>query len=763
MVRPPFHWSISTLVALSVVLRPTATSSAEPNVRALSVHGLQVGGTTTLTVEGDELTTSPKLLLPFPATQSLQPKSSDKSATFKVTLDDQVVPGLYPLRVVTEGGVSLPMILGVDRLRQLPMPKHVEPLPAAIHGSITGSAVTETAFTGKLGQRVLIEVEAQRIGSKLRPVIHLYGPSRRQVGWAWGVPTLLGDARLDATLPADGSYTITVHDVEYNCLAPGFFRLKVGQFAVVDQVYPPVATSDDRSIELLGPLRPRVVSISQTTGRWKLLDWPRDEIWTGPRPVVEASSRAEYVEPVTDLPTGPIGVSGKLLVPFEEDTYRIPVMPGTKVRFEVFAERIRSPLDAALIVRDGMGTELARSEDSPGTLDPILEFPVPEKLASVRVCVADLRGDGGPRAIYRMVVEPVSAAQPDFHLFTPTARVSIPWVGISLMPVLVERHGYSGAIPLTATGLPSGTHAEAATIPADADGALVILRHTGVRRPAAISRWTGRGEGGLERPVTVRDHPLEHLQPWLAEEIAVASIDSQVAFAIDWRTLPLDAPLVPGLKRILPVHVTRTDPSLPVRLTLLTSQNIPVANGRPDTGRAVRVEKAIELAPQAADGDLTLIVPAELASPLYDVAVQAEMLSADKKTVRAVAYTPVRRMTVRYPAAVKLTGPPSRAAVLDPKLGATVLIEGTVERVGGVFGDVTVSLAGLPVGARADAALVKALMDTFTVKLILPPTTPLGSLTGLRLSASVVPDPAQLGVRVKSRDVELNVSVSKPK
>ena len=77
----------------------------------------------------------------------------------------------------------------------------------------------------------MVEVEAQRLGSKLRPVVHLYGPKRLQLAWAWPTPALHGDARLEATLPADGTYTIAVHDPEYAGQSPGFFRLKVGQWS----------------------------------------------------------------------------------------------------------------------------------------------------------------------------------------------------------------------------------------------------------------------------------------------------------------------------------------------------------------------------------------------------------------------------------------------------------------------------------------------------------------------------------------------------
>lgn len=736
-----------------LLLSAVAARGAEPSVRAVSVRGLTPGAATAVTVDGDDFGPAPKLLLPFAAKQSLAPKNTEKQAVFDVTPDAAVPPGLYHLRVVTAGGVSPPTVIAVDSLPQKPFAAAVEAVPVALHGAVGGSQVLETTFAGAAGQRVLIEVEAQRLGAKLRPVVHLYTAKRLQLAWAWGVPDLLGDCRLEATLPEAGSYTVTLHDAEYAAPGPGFFRLKIGDWKTADLVFPPVAGADAKTVELLGvgpPLR-----VPAAAGP---LPWPGG-VWSGPRPALSISPRPErVVEPAGDtpveLPPGPVGVSARFAAPFAEHRFKVPVTPKTKVRFEVFAERSRFPVDAALVVRDDKGAVLARAEDGPGTLDPVLEYAVPDKTTHVIVGVVETQGRAGPKAAYRLVIDPEGKKPADFALTTPAARLTLPPGGRGVVPVYADRRGFAGPISLTPTGLPAGWTAAPATIPPDADGALVTVTRGG-DGAAAVGGWVGRG-GGVERAVTTKGHALDRLQPWLAAEFAAAPAE-KADVSLDWRNLPDAAALTPTLKLTLPVKVTRPDPAAPVRLTLLTSQNAPLQNGQPDPAKAIRAEKAVEVPAKATDADLVALLPPELPAAGYDLAVQAELLSADKQRVLATAFTPVRRLAVRLPVAVKLDAA-ALTATPDGKAAPVVEVKGEVTRAAGVEGEAVVALAGLPPGAAAPSVTLKATETRFTLKLTLPVAAPAGEHK-LKLTAAAAPDPKQPAVRVKSRDADVVLTV----
>ena len=427
-------------------------------------------------------------MLPFPAKQILKPGYSDKKATFEVVLGDDVPAGFHHLWIANSAGISAPFLIGVDRMVQKPIAPKIDQLPTALHGVLAGSTVVETKFEGKAGQKILVEVEAQRLGSKLRPVVHLYGPKRLQIGWGWGAVALAGDARLEAVLGADGEYAVTLHDAEYAAASPGHYRLKVGDWSYVDQVFPPaVAKGRGASVELAGAAAsPRVDLPATAASGPLLLSWPNAGLWSGQRPFVTVSDHAEVVEASAGarpqpLPALPVGVSGRLSQPFEEDQYRIAVKPGMKLRCEVFAERIGSPIDVALVLRGDKGEVLVRAEDGPKTLDPVLDYVVPANVAHLTVGVVDAQGRGGPHGVYRLAITAPAADESDFSLSTTLVRLPVPAKGRVVLPIQVERRGHKGPIALSAADLPTGFELDGRTIPEDADGTLLIAQSDGPR------------------------------------------------------------------------------------------------------------------------------------------------------------------------------------------------------------------------------------------------------------------------------------------
>lgn len=770
--RSPALLLAVVFAAATSAMTSASTSAAEPVIRNLSLRGLQIGGTTTIAVDGDALV-EPRLLLPFPAQATLKPESTETRAVFDVALDGQVAAGLYSLRVVTPGGVSSGVIVAVDRFPQRPLEPKVESLPVALHGTVGGSATVKTVFTGRGGQVVLIQAETASLASNLRPVLHLLSPDGVQVAWAWGRPELGGEARLQATLPADGDYTVLLHDQEYAAPAPNHFRLKIGQWLAADAAFPPaIPQGAAAKVEIIGPGGPTSVEVSAVDQPGPvLLPWPAEAVASGPRPWVWATHTTEVLETAVaagelqTLPGGMVGLSGRLSTPYEQDVFRLRVTPKSKLRLEVFCQRLASPGDVALVVQNAAGGQLARGEDSPGSLDPVLEFTVPDQVEEIRLAVLDTLGSGGPGCVYRLVVEPQepTAAINDFSLLTVVESASIPVGGATVVPVLVQRRGEVGPIEIGCANLPAGLTLENTTIPAGADGSLVVVRRTSQPHEAALTVWQGTTADGQRRGVFLQNHPLAQRQPWLAGEVALAaSTASGEAFAVQWADLPENAGILLGGRRPLRVTLVRPEDDSLVRLTLVASHLPPLANNnQPDLNRALRGEKVVELPAQAKEGEVLLLAPAELPSPVYDLAVRAELLSPDKRLVRQTAWTPVRRLPVRPPVTVELAAAGPLDVPLDPKQGAMVKLDGKVVRHEGFAGAVTITLSNPPPGVRAETVTVPAESSDFAVNLVLPGNLAAGEHRAA-LVPSAVPDAARGNQRVNGPAAEFVLRVPAP-
>ena len=158
-----------------------------------------------------------------------------------------------------------------------------------------------------------------------------------------------------------------------------------------------------------------VVAEGRLTGQ-SPAPWPPLATLSGARPRLIVSELPEVLENSDggslQQMTAPVAVSGRLADDGEEDRYELLVKPGTRLRFDVTASRLGSPLDGVLSLLSPAGV-LASSDDRPGTSDPGLDFAVPKNVSSVIVSLKDLNGRGGPDFIYRIAVIQIGAA--GFH------------------------------------------------------------------------------------------------------------------------------------------------------------------------------------------------------------------------------------------------------------------------------------------------------------------------------------------------------------
>ena len=388
-------------------------------------------------------------------------------------------------------------------------------LNSAINGSSDGNGQDVFKFILKKGQRVVIDCQAMKLESQLDANLILNnanGQSLASSGDYHG-----RDPFVDFAAPADGEYFAVVHDLIYRGGLP--YRLVITTLPQVENVSPRAvqagqtvnltaygrslkegngATSPPQLDEFSFPLS--VPSDFARSRQFSFLEHPIDHT-VAPTAATFALNGYQVRVPVgagalhpacvmvTDLPvtldqepndertqpqklTLPAIVSGRFDKPRDADWFEvdIPENAGGDYSFEVYSERIGGQADPYVGVYDDKGTSVGELDDFGPRMnafdghirDPIGSFNLQAK-RKYHIVVQDRYSRGGPRYQYVLAVrKPV----PDFdiaaiHSENPGPSGNTVWAGgTAFLDVVTFRHqGFSGAITLTAEGLPPGVHA----------------------------------------------------------------------------------------------------------------------------------------------------------------------------------------------------------------------------------------------------------------------------------------------------------------
>jgi hypothetical protein len=657
-------FAVRCVLVASYFLALVAELDAAPKIQSLSVRGLQVGGTTTVRVTGTDLLPNPRLLLSVPiAQQTVKPNATATQVEFDVTLDGRVSPGIYNLWVVSDSGASPTAIVAADHLPNLAFGPEVPSLPASLHGVVSGSQKLRTVFSVSKGQAVLLEVESQRLGGKLRPVLHIYDSENRHLQWSLPSSVLRGDTRLQFNAPADGKYTVELHDLQYAAPAPNYFRLKIGAWQYADLAFPPaVERANPGQVELIGNLAVGN-KVAVVPNRSPEAPPVMTNVAAGAfRPSVLISDNAELTEAapaegLQQLPAVPFGISGRLLSEGEQDKYKLTVTSGTKLRFKVFADQLGAPMDAVLQILNEQGGQLAVSDDVAASADPSLDYVIPADTTTVVLAIKETNGIGNPNNVYRIHVSDVTneASTSDYQLKIAEQEQSVTAGERLVVKVTVERVNYAGPIRLEFDTLPDGVQTQGAMIAADADSTLLTLHGAGLATSHALTSLRGVAEIAdreVVRYVNGATHPLSSMQPWIGRELAMAlAAPSEIDFDFGWGQIGAETQLALGGKLEVPLQFFRPAGfDGPVRVTAEFSQKPVLVNGNVDTNRTMRsetnqpVEMAVVATAQQA-WDAKLVADKSLATTTTAQATVAQTAVRATADAEAILKTAVAQLT----------------------------------------------------------------------------------------------------------------------
>ncbi len=518
---------VASLVVLTIgavfAARPAQALLPKPRVQGIFPPGVRAGGTADVTLRGTDLEGVNTLWFDHPGLRAFHLKGM----TFRVACAPGTPVGHHDVRAVGTFGVSNPRTLVVgERPETLEVepnntPSQSTPIVqnSVVYGELAATDLDHFAFEGKAGNRVFLDLEGERVESRLDATLRVFDPAGREIAQSRDVFRI--DPFLDLTLPVDGRYVVKVHDVVYGGSTEHTYRLTLHDGPHLDAIVPTIAAPGvSTRFTLLGR------NLGGTPAPGLSIDGlpveQREVVFTMPGtlepdptlptlgflPSSAASRRglefslpgpsgpsnpvfiAEAVDPILldrepndaehpqDI-TLPCDISGSFATPNDTDVYRFPGRKGDIWWVEVAAERIGSPADPSFLVQKvvekSAPQDLVVGEDLPdlkgtsrfhmATLDAAVRWQVPED-GVYQVVVSDLYGSqrGDPRLSYRLNVRP---ERPDFQLFVVPDDVraidslTVRAGGRASAYVVARRSdGFTGPIFVEARDLPPGVRCD---------------------------------------------------------------------------------------------------------------------------------------------------------------------------------------------------------------------------------------------------------------------------------------------------------------
>jgi hypothetical protein len=230
-----------------MVLTATRLAAFTPVWSKLDPPGGQRGTEVEITIHGERLGDVNAILFYQPGItlKGLQAKDG-KTATARLVIAPDAVPGEHSLRLTGPGGISELRTFWVGRF---PTVSETEPNPpdkpqrVELNRTIHGVAGTEDddayLVTLRKGQRLSAEVEAMRLGRVMFDASLAVLDSRGfEIATCDDAPLLRTDAFVSLIAPDDGEYRVVVREAAYEGSDACQYRLHIGTFPRPKAVFP---------------------------------------------------------------------------------------------------------------------------------------------------------------------------------------------------------------------------------------------------------------------------------------------------------------------------------------------------------------------------------------------------------------------------------------------------------------------------------------------------------------------------------------------
>ncbi len=569
--------------------------AAGPELTNLHPPGGQRGTAVKLELQGYGLTGETKILSNIPGSFT-RLTTAGPQLLFLLEIRSEAPVGIYPIRVETQEGISNIQLFSVGAFPEIteteseddetknandsPDSAQGVDAPVIVNGTLEGPEHDVFRINAHAGERLVFEVEARRMGSALDPVLHIFDAEGRLIGRNNDARGLGVDPRLAVVFDKTGDYFIEVYEARFSKQDRNFYRLKIGEFAFAEALFPlGWHQGGEVEVELSGGTLPAPVTVRpDITNLPAKADFGEVRVPGAPGALPMrflVGNGPEAMEPDRP-PSGTAAlepnkiINGRISEPGEKDRYRLAVSPGENWFIELqSAELGTSVLYGTLELYDSQGRPVAEAGYEKGAQNlnvvraryrpnsrPVIALEIPSDMHELFVEVGDLLEKGGPGYGYRLSAR---LQPPDFLLTLDTPFVNIPLEGSALVTVTAERRGFLKPIQLSVHDPPDDLMVEGGFILAESDtrrtlrkfqkGILTITPKPGAKqRKLNLSVW---GESVADDGTVIRRRARG---PGMITSI---SGRGQNAFTAPWLDLELPAAVRPRLPAELEVLTPR--------------------------------------------------------------------------------------------------------------------------------------------------------------------------------------------------------------
>jgi hypothetical protein len=470
----------------------------QPVVTFVFPAGAQRGATVEATINGKDFQNANGVRITGPGvTAKIVQVVNPNAVKVSLTVAPDAELGERDLRLITPGGVSnrvrffigsLPDVNEVEPNTDRAKPQQLAALPILINGQILDNDRDNFRFAAKAGQTVVCSVQARTLLAYLPDTVPgfldtcltLFAPSGKVLA---SVDRFRHnpDSLLVCTIPQDGEYTLEVSDVIHRGRVDFVYRLSLGMFPYLTNVFPLGGQRKSTAqLELRGvglPAATLAFPIAADSPALRFVGPVAGALPTNVIPfAVGDEPEVRETEPNDTLAQAnrisvPAAINGRIQQPGDTDHFILTAQANQVLMLDVRARRLGSPLDSFLSIMNAQGGVYAENDDFVDPDEPLvlhhsdsrLTFTFPAA-GDYILRVRDTQGKGGDECAYRLVVAP---PKPDCVLrMVPDMQRVAKGDSVVVTVAADRRDGLGSEINLAVQNLPPGFTSSDAVIPA---------------------------------------------------------------------------------------------------------------------------------------------------------------------------------------------------------------------------------------------------------------------------------------------------------